>query len=72
MPDDMALYFASEIPGADRRLFVVRRPGPGMPFGAPNPLSELNIGLSQSDPWVSRDERVIYFRSGFSIYRASR
>jgi len=57
-------------------IYLATRPTPDAPFSAAQPISELNTSSYDVDPWVSPDERTIYFastRDGAShIYRATR
>ncbi|MFN0251200.1 MAG: TolB family protein [Kofleriaceae bacterium] len=52
---------------------------PAKPFGAPTPVTELNSTAQDIGPWLTADERTIYFAStrpggmgSFDIYTATR
>jgi len=73
------LVFASRrtAPGVTTDLFQTARPDVSSPFAARvDPISELNTGSSEEDPWISQDGRHILFvsdRDGRSrIYESRR
>ena len=74
----LALYFFSERNGGagGRDLFVATRSRQNDDFGNVRALSELNTPGREHLPWLSADERTIYFVSnrggGNDIFRASR
>jgi Tol biopolymer transport system component len=75
MNDRLAIYFRSDRDGtAD--LFVARRASIAYPFGTPVAIPELDTPSMESDPWVSPDQRTIFFssdRSGVeALYMATR
>jgi hypothetical protein len=47
----------------DNDLHVVTRAAPGQPFGAPEPISELDSSARDTDAWASADLRVFLFAS---------
>jgi WD40-like Beta Propeller Repeat len=63
-PDGKLLYYATVRPGGEGApdLWSVERLTPTT-FGTPVPLAELNDSTAQHDPWLSPDQRVIYFGS---------
>ena len=59
------LYFASERPGVGGRdIYRAERPDESSPFGAPVLVIGINTTGDEGDPWVSQDERVIYYTRG--------
>jgi hypothetical protein len=63
----LVLYFASERPtGAARGIWRAERPDTASAFDRVEPVMELNTTGDDADPWVSPDERVIYFARGGS------
>jgi Tol biopolymer transport system component len=58
-----ALYFTQGGGVALNELMVARRSTVDDAFGAATPLTELNSAMNELDPWVSEDERTIYFNS---------
>lgn len=77
--DARGLYFASDaIDSAGLELFTLERDPTNTtnPVGTPRRLGALSSPQDESDPWVSADQREIYFASNRSgswrIYRASR
>ena len=61
----LVLYFASDRPGGSvRDLYRAERPSPTVAFGVPEPIVELNTSMSDTDPWISDDERVMVFARG--------
>ena len=77
-PDAHMLFFtASRASTEGDDLFVTTRGSAQGPFGAIEPLVQLNGPGRDSDAWVSEDLRVIYFASDrdgdlLNIYEASR
>lgn len=75
--DGRVLYFGTGSRG-DRaeEIFRTERPSADAPFQAPVQLTELSSEGSDTDPWVSADERVMVFTSDRSgrneIYVATR
>ena len=53
-------------------LWMARRAAPGLPWGTPEPVTELDTAGDEADPWLSYDERVIYFARNDVIVTASR
>ncbi len=77
MDDGITLYFSSDRLNGSQDLFVTERLDVSSAFAAPVPLAPLNTtAYAERDPWLSADERQIYFtsdRSGtLQIYFASR
>jgi hypothetical protein len=80
--DGLSLYFTAAAPGAasadmvGRDLYRATRTERSLPFGNPQPLTELNSSDRDQLPWVSRDELTIVFsseRTGTSrLYTARR
>jgi Tol biopolymer transport system component len=75
-PHRRVIYYASNRSGK-YELLVARRAADVGPYGAPEPIAELNtVGFHDRDPWVSSDERLIVFssdRSGVDrLYLSSR
>ena len=56
-PDGCHLFFH------DGDLWVATRPAPGQPFGAPEPLTELDSSALDTDAWASADLRTFLFAS---------
>lgn len=68
------IVFASDRPGgsgASDLYRAVRPPGADV-FLPPEPIAELNTGANETDPWLSPDERVIFFSRDGDIYTAER
>lgn len=59
---------------AEGDLYVARRPAVDEPFGAPEPLEELNTSADERDPWLSPDGKHLFFSSDrdgtLNIYEA--
>ncbi len=77
--EDQVIVFHSTTRGGGvggSELYLARRAAPSLPFDAPVPIPELNSPASDSDAWLSDDQRHALFasdRSGTSqIYEASR
>lgn len=62
-PAARVLYFASAR-GLERSLYVTSRASRDEPFGEPVPVPGVVVEPFTSDPWVSADQRVIYFARG--------
>lgn len=61
---DLALYIGFRgVGGNPTDLYRSVRASLAQPFGAAEPIVELNTELEESDPWVSADGRTIYFTS---------
>jgi WD40-like Beta Propeller Repeat len=75
--DDLTLYFHSDRGGSDD-LYVATRPSVDAPFGAPQPIAELDSSDADDDPWVSPDGHTMFFASDrdspgtLQIYEAHR
>jgi len=70
--DRLTLYFDSGRTGVSEELFMATRASTADSFSTPVPITELNTGASESDPWVSPDRRHIYFERAGSLYEARR
>jgi len=75
----LLLYFSSDrLVATDQDLYVARRTDVGSAFTDFQPITELNTaGHAERDPWLSSDQREIYFSSDrgdgtLKIYRATR
>ena len=70
------IYFSSDRDGGAPDLYVASRPTTAEPFEAPVPVVELNSSANDDDPWLSPDERTVFFMSARSgneeIYMATR
>jgi hypothetical protein len=68
------LVFASDRPGGagSMDLWFTRRLTNTTEWDPPTHLVELSTAAVDTDPWLSPDERVIYFDRGGDIYTASR
>jgi hypothetical protein len=54
-------------------LWSARRASPTLPWDAASPIGELNTTTNaEGDPWLSPDERVIYFARNNDLYMATR
>jgi WD40-like Beta Propeller Repeat len=69
--DRLSLYFDSARSG-NSDLFVATRATTSDSFGTPVPLTELNTSGAETDPWVSADQRHIFFVRDGALYEASR
>lgn len=76
--DGLVLYLISSRIGAQSRdLYRASRASRGAAFGAPERIVELSTAREEVGPWVSPDERVIYFSRAaedgtFALYQATR
>jgi hypothetical protein len=63
-PTFTVLYFASQRPGGagSSDIWVTTRPKGGT-FSPPETVKGINTDSSESDPWISPDQRTIYFSS---------
>lgn len=71
--DGSVLYFASNQPdpnGADFDIY--RSVKQGSAFGTPARVEELRTTDTEDSPVASQDERIIFFRRGNDVWRASR
>jgi hypothetical protein len=74
--DGLDLYFnlTPDAGEADGDLYVSHRAAPDRPFGAPEPLTELNTEADERDPWLSPDGKRLFFSSDrdgtLNIYEA--
>jgi hypothetical protein len=70
--DKLTIYFDStRVDGGD--LFMAHRTALAEPFGAPERITELDTAGIEQDPWVSPDQRHIFFSvGGATIWEASR
>jgi Tol biopolymer transport system component len=75
---ETTLFFASTRAGGKGGLdlWTATRVTRAVPFAAPQPVAELNSTADDSDPWVSADQRILYFASNRSgpleLYVATR
>lgn len=73
--DGLSLYFASKRTG-DSELYVARRASLDDDFGEPAPLVGVNTPSEERMPWLSADERTLYFASdrlgSYAVYIATR
>ena len=65
------LLFASDRDG-NYDLFMARRARATDPWGAPVALGELNTSGTERDPWLSPDERTLFFARDNALFTASR
>jgi hypothetical protein len=69
------IYFASDR-GGNMDLWVATRPDRATSFSAPSPVSGLCSSDSEADPWLSPDQRTIYFArnagGNWDLYTATR
>jgi hypothetical protein len=63
--DKLTLYFNSNR-GGNHALYQATRSDVMQPFGAPTRIDELDTAGDETDPWVSRDGKHIYFTRGAS------
>jgi hypothetical protein len=73
---DRTVYFQSDRAGSDD-IYLAVRPTTGMPFMPPMVVTEVSDPVaSDADPWVSPDERTMFFAStrggNMAIWQASR
>jgi hypothetical protein len=61
-PSDTYMILSSDGPGI-RDLFVTTRATVSDPWDTPVPITELNTGFSEEDPWLSPDGRTLVFAS---------
>jgi WD40 repeat protein len=71
LADKLTLYFDSNRDGTND-LYIATRPTPDAAFGTPQPIPELNTAGIEADPWVSPDQRHIFFARDGQIWEASR
>jgi len=70
-PDGLTIYFFSTRSG-NTDLFFATRTSTSDPFSTPMAIDELNTLGSESDPWVSSDQRVIVFEQDGALVEATR
>lgn len=58
--------------GGNFDLWEARRATPADPWGTPQPVSGVNTGTDERDPWLSADEHTLYFVRGNAIVMATR
>jgi hypothetical protein len=68
--DGLALYFASARTGM-QELYVARRATTASPFEPVTIIPEFAT-LAASDPWITADERTIYFQDNGRLFSATR
>ncbi|MBW2522582.1 MAG: PD40 domain-containing protein [Deltaproteobacteria bacterium] len=75
-PDGLTAYYDTDSPGGTQAdIFRTTRSSVASPFETPVAVDDLNSAVSESDPWLSPDERYIMFTRGPSprtIYEAFR
>lgn len=61
--DARTLYFGTTRTGGQglQDLWMAIRPTPGDPWTTPTPVTELNGVDNDSDPWLSPDQRTIFY-----------
>jgi Tol biopolymer transport system component len=63
-PTRTVLYFASTRPGTGAMdLWMTQRSDPGSAFSPPQQLTTVNTTSNDLDPWLSPDQRTLYFVS---------
>jgi Tol biopolymer transport system component len=60
--DQLTLYFDSNRTG-DNELYFATRPSVDAPFSPPQRIEELASPGNETDAWISRDDRTLYFTS---------
>lgn len=76
-PDGLTMYFASNRTGGAGfdDIWYAMRPDVGSPFGAPQPLTQVNAFAQERDPALSADGQELFFsstRTGLAqLYRAT-
>jgi hypothetical protein len=69
--DKLTIYFDSFRAGTDD-LYVATRASTSASFSTPTPITELNTVGSESDPWISPDNRHLFFTRDGSLYESTR
>jgi hypothetical protein len=59
--DGLTLVFAARSVNLDQDLYIARRDVLGGAWGAAVPISELNTSFDEAEPWLSADQRRLYF-----------
>jgi hypothetical protein len=57
------LFTQDDPAGASGDIYFVQRPSIDEPFGVPEPVAGINTEFNERDPWLSPDERFLYFAS---------
>lgn len=74
-PTETTIYFSRE-GGGGADLFVATRPDRSSDWRAATPVSELNSGEADEDPWLSPDGHTMFFAStrtgNFELFMATR
>lgn len=70
--DKLQLYFDSGRNGVDEDLYVASRTSTSDPFDTPVPITELDTTQNETDPWISPDNRHLFFERGGTLYESSR
>jgi Tol biopolymer transport system component len=65
------VWTSARVSGNDD-IWMARRTDAMATWGTATPISELNTGAVESDPWLSPDETTIYFGRGTDIFMATR
>lgn len=68
--DTFVIWYSARSGNND--LWSARRASPAQPWGTATPLAELNTAAAESDPWLSPDERVLYFARDNDLFVATR
>jgi Tol biopolymer transport system component len=73
--DKLAIYFQALV-GGSTDIFTARRASEAQPFGPVTRITEVNSASNDGAPWVSADQRLMYFASdrngSFAIYESRR
>jgi hypothetical protein len=70
----LTVYYYAQLPGSvdgSADLYIARRPDLDSEFTV-EPIAELNTGEFEADPWVTADQRTLYFTRADDIYYATR
>lgn len=62
-PDALTLYFAMQLAGSSEDIYVATRGSRTGDFGAAAPLAEVNSSAADGSPFVTADDRSLYFFS---------
>ena len=70
--DGLELYFALQVPPADKNLYKMTRASRSAPFGAPIAQTAFNSANTDESPRLSYDDLTIYFGQNGDIMTATR
>lgn len=74
-PDELGILFHSDR-GADRDIYRATKAVFSDPFSPAVPLTELDMGMKEEDPWLSPDGHVLFFAANptgqYDLYMATR